>query len=111
VLDAPAVEITYGLERILMSLQGVKHFKDIRWGAGSSQTRVTPLLQPQRCCSGSFTTHRVTRWSLPRCGSSCCLLDPLCCGLMQASTDLDYLPAAAAPAAAATTTAVSVQVL
>ena len=32
VLDAPAVEITYGLERILMSLQGVKHFKDIRWG-------------------------------------------------------------------------------
>lgn len=33
VLDAPAVEITYGLERILMSLQGVKHFKDIRWVA------------------------------------------------------------------------------
>lgn len=30
VLDVPAVEITYGLERILMSLQGVKHFKDIR---------------------------------------------------------------------------------
>ena len=26
-----AVEITYGLERILMSLQGVKHFKDIRY--------------------------------------------------------------------------------
>jgi hypothetical protein len=34
VLDAPAVEITYGLERILMSLQGVKHFKDIRWAGG-----------------------------------------------------------------------------
>lgn len=31
VLDAPAVEITYGLERILMSLQGVKHFRDIRY--------------------------------------------------------------------------------
>jgi glycyl-tRNA synthetase alpha subunit len=30
VLDAPAVEITYGLERILMARQGVKHFKDIR---------------------------------------------------------------------------------
>jgi glycyl-tRNA synthetase len=29
-LDAPAVEITYGLERILMALQGVKHFSDIR---------------------------------------------------------------------------------
>ena len=26
-----AVEITYGLERIMMSLQGVKHFKDIRY--------------------------------------------------------------------------------
>ncbi|KAF8057144.1 EDD1 [Scenedesmus sp. PABB004] len=33
-LDAPAVEITYGLERILMSLQGVKHFKDIRYAEG-----------------------------------------------------------------------------
>eukprot|EP00879_Flechtneria_rotunda_P020818 GHRR01021915.1.p1 GENE.GHRR01021915.1~~GHRR01021915.1.p1 ORF type:complete len:394 (+),score=157.66 GHRR01021915.1:133-1314(+) len=31
VLDAPAVEITYGLERILMALQGVKHFRDIRY--------------------------------------------------------------------------------
>jgi glycyl-tRNA synthetase alpha subunit len=31
VLDAPAVEITYGMERILMSLQGVNHFKDIRY--------------------------------------------------------------------------------
>ncbi len=30
VLDAPAVEITYGLERILMARQGVKHFKDIK---------------------------------------------------------------------------------
>lgn len=28
-LDVPAVEITYGLERILMSLQGVNHFRDI----------------------------------------------------------------------------------
>lgn len=36
VLDAPAVEITYGLERILMSLQGVKHFRDIRWGQGTA---------------------------------------------------------------------------
>ncbi|KAG1677161.1 hypothetical protein FOA52_000967 [Chlamydomonas sp. UWO 241] len=31
VLEAPAVEITYGLERILMSLQGVKNFRDIRY--------------------------------------------------------------------------------
>lgn len=30
-LEAPSVEITYGLERILMSLQSVDHFKDIRY--------------------------------------------------------------------------------
>lgn len=29
-LDAPAVEITYGMERILMALQGATNFKDIR---------------------------------------------------------------------------------
>lgn len=33
-LDAPAVEITYGLERILMALQGVTNFKDIRYAPG-----------------------------------------------------------------------------
>ncbi|GIL97072.1 hypothetical protein Vretimale_2680 [Volvox reticuliferus] len=33
-LDAPAVEITYGLERILMALQGVTNFKDIRYSPG-----------------------------------------------------------------------------
>jgi len=31
VLDVPAVEITYGLERIAMALQRVRHFKDIHW--------------------------------------------------------------------------------
>ncbi len=30
-LDVPAVELTYGLERIAMTLQGVNHFKNIRW--------------------------------------------------------------------------------
>ncbi len=30
-LDVPSVELTYGLERIAMTLQGVNHFKDIRW--------------------------------------------------------------------------------
>lgn len=30
-MPVPAVEITYGLERIIMALQGVKHFKDIRY--------------------------------------------------------------------------------
>lgn len=33
-LEVPAVEITYGLERILMSLQGVDHFKDIQFAQG-----------------------------------------------------------------------------
>ncbi len=30
-LDPVSVEITYGLERIAMVLQGVRHFKDIQW--------------------------------------------------------------------------------
>jgi glycyl-tRNA synthetase len=30
-LDPVSVEITYGLERIAMTLQGVRHFKDIQW--------------------------------------------------------------------------------
>lgn len=30
-LDPVSVELTYGLERIAMTLQGVRHFKDIRW--------------------------------------------------------------------------------
>eukprot|EP00887_Chlorella_sp_A99_P006103 scaffold22.g6103.t1 len=30
-LEVPAVEITYGMERIIMALQGAKHFKDIRY--------------------------------------------------------------------------------
>jgi glycyl-tRNA synthetase len=30
-LDPVSVEITYGIERILIALQGVDHFKDIRW--------------------------------------------------------------------------------
>lgn len=32
-LDPVSVEITYGLERIAMTLQGVRHFKDIQWNA------------------------------------------------------------------------------
>ncbi|WP_207892113.1 glycine--tRNA ligase [Streptacidiphilus pinicola] len=33
-LDPVSVEITYGLERILMALQGVSHFKDIAYAPG-----------------------------------------------------------------------------
>jgi glycyl-tRNA synthetase len=35
-LDPPAVEITYGIERILMSLQEVRHFKDITYAPSVS---------------------------------------------------------------------------
>ncbi len=34
VLDPVSVEITYGMERIIMALQGVKHFKDIQYAPG-----------------------------------------------------------------------------
>ncbi len=40
VLDVPAVEITYGLERIAMSLQKVNHFKNIRWNESRSYGEV-----------------------------------------------------------------------
>ena len=35
-LDPPSVEITYGIERIIMALQGVRHFKDIVYDEGIS---------------------------------------------------------------------------
>ncbi|HEX5742059.1 MAG TPA: glycine--tRNA ligase, partial [Pilimelia sp.] len=39
-LDPPSVEITYGVERILMALQQVTHFKDIRYADGVSYGEV-----------------------------------------------------------------------
>lgn len=39
-LRPPACEITYGLERILMALQGVSHFKDIEYSPGLSYGEV-----------------------------------------------------------------------
>ena len=33
-LDPPSVEITYGVERIIMALQGVRHFKEIAYAPG-----------------------------------------------------------------------------
>ncbi|GAB1641244.1 glycine--tRNA ligase [Krasilnikovia sp. MM14-A1259] len=35
-LDPPSVEITYGVERIMMALQEVRHFKDITYAPGVS---------------------------------------------------------------------------
>ncbi|MGW8555956.1 glycine--tRNA ligase [Streptomyces tubercidicus] len=39
-LDPVSVEITYGMERILMALQGVSHFKDISYAPGVSYGEV-----------------------------------------------------------------------
>ncbi|MEV4617179.1 glycine--tRNA ligase [Asanoa sp. NPDC049573] len=39
-LDPPSVEITYGIERILMALQGVRHFKEIAYAPGVSYGEV-----------------------------------------------------------------------
>ena len=38
-LDPVSVEITYGIERIMMALQGVTHFKDIAYAPGISLRR------------------------------------------------------------------------
>jgi glycyl-tRNA synthetase len=39
-LDPPSVEITYGVERIIMALQGVRHFKQIEYAPGVSYDEV-----------------------------------------------------------------------
>jgi glycyl-tRNA synthetase len=39
-LDPPSVEITYGIERIIMALQGVTHFKEIEYAEGISYGEV-----------------------------------------------------------------------
>lgn len=59
-LDAPAVEITYGLERILMARQGVKHFKDIKCGRAA-----TPAPPTRACCTPA---GRPRRQLGPSCG-------------------------------------------
>ena len=54
-LAVPAVEIPYGLERILMALQGVDHFRDIRYSPSLTYgaLRTTAL---------SLPCQRVTAW-------------------------------------------------
>jgi glycyl-tRNA synthetase len=39
-LEPPSVEITYGIERIIMALQGVRHFKQIEYAPGVSYGEV-----------------------------------------------------------------------
>jgi glycyl-tRNA synthetase len=41
-LEPPSVEITYGVERILMALQGVRHFKQISYGPGFAASSDRP---------------------------------------------------------------------
>ncbi|MGB9593733.1 MAG: glycine--tRNA ligase subunit alpha, partial [Anaerolineae bacterium] len=60
VLDPVAVEITYGLERIVMFLQGVKSFVDIDWGAGRTYGDVLLQQEIEHC------TYNFDRASVPR---------------------------------------------
>ncbi len=60
VLDPVAVEITYGLERIVMFLQGVKSFVDIDWGAGRTYGDVLLRQEVEHC------TYNFERASVPR---------------------------------------------
>jgi glycyl-tRNA synthetase len=48
-LDPVAVEITYGLERIMMFLQGVDDFVDISWGAGFTYGDVLLRSEVEHC--------------------------------------------------------------
>ena len=41
-LDPVSVEITYGLERIAMALQKVRHFRDMHWSPDRTYGDVQP---------------------------------------------------------------------
>jgi glycyl-tRNA synthetase alpha chain len=46
-LSPVAVELTYGLERICMAIQGVDHFKDIRWGPGVTYGEIYQMAEAE----------------------------------------------------------------
>ena len=48
-LDPVSVEITYGMERILMALQGVRHFKDIAYAPGITYGEVFGQAEYEMC--------------------------------------------------------------
>jgi glycyl-tRNA synthetase len=48
-LDPVSVEITYGLERIAMTLQGVRHFKDIQWSPERTYGDVNLMGEREHC--------------------------------------------------------------
>jgi len=59
-LDPVSVEITYGLERIVMVLQGVRDFVHIEWGNGITYGDML-LRQEIELCKYNFETARVER--------------------------------------------------
>jgi len=59
-LDPVAVEITYGLERIAMVLQGVRDFVHIDWGGGLTYGELL-LRQEVEHCTYNFDTADVDR--------------------------------------------------
>jgi glycyl-tRNA synthetase len=59
-LNPVSVEITYGLERVVMVLQGVQDFSHIRWGNGVSYGEML-LQQEKEHCTYNFQTASVER--------------------------------------------------
>jgi glycyl-tRNA synthetase alpha chain len=46
-LSPVSVELTYGLERICMAIQGVDHYKDIQWGPGVTYGEIYRLAEAE----------------------------------------------------------------
>ena len=46
-LSPIAVELTYGLERICMAIQGVDHFRDIQWGPGVTYGEIYQMAEAE----------------------------------------------------------------
>ena len=46
-LSPISVELTYGLERICMALQGVDHFRDIQWGPGVTYGEIYQMAEAE----------------------------------------------------------------
>jgi glycyl-tRNA synthetase alpha chain len=46
-LSPVSVELTYGLERICMAMQGVDHYKDIQWGPGVSYGEIYRMAEAE----------------------------------------------------------------
>ena len=46
-LSPVAVELTYGLERICMAIQGVDHFRDIQWGPGVTYGEIYQMAEAE----------------------------------------------------------------